>query len=181
MAGRTPAEAVRAFVSPLQEALGCFADGKVTADSFSVEKSGVLTLNKSAHVPLFGGALVTLNVTLRYQIVQTDDELRGPWKVQTLDYWYDLRRAGHSVVEYHWHPLSGETRPHLHCTKIIKGHIPTGRVMIEDVLNLAIELGAKPRDADRWAELDRINRERFARGATWGAAILPASNDLVSN
>lgn len=40
--------------------------------------------------------------------------------------------------------------------------------MIEDVLNLAIHYGAKPDNMKRWKELDKLNRDKFARGATWG-------------
>jgi len=63
---------------------------------------------------------------------------------------------------------SHEMRPHLHCSAVNKGHIPTGRVIIEDVLNLAVQHGAKPNSVTRWKELDKLNREKFARGATWG-------------
>jgi hypothetical protein len=41
--------------------------------------------------------------------------------------------------------------------------------MIEDVLNLAVQHGAEPNDMTRWKEIDKLNREKFARGATWGA------------
>jgi hypothetical protein len=77
-----------------------------------------------------------------------------------------------NLCEYHWHPISisawHEVRPHLHCPAVPKGHIPTGRVVIEDVLNLAVQHGAKPNNMRRWKELDKLNREKFARGATWG-------------
>lgn len=40
--------------------------------------------------------------------------------------------------------------------------------MIEDVLNLAVQCGAKPNNMGRWKALDKLNREKFGRGATWG-------------
>ena len=45
MAGRNPTAAVKAFVAPIQEALGLFASGNVTADSYKSEVEGVLTFN----------------------------------------------------------------------------------------------------------------------------------------
>lgn len=85
-------------------------------------------------------------------------------------YMYDLLMNDTAQYEYHWHPISSshEVRPHLHCSALGKGHIPTGRVMIEDVLNLALQKGAEARDEKRWEKLDKRNREMFARGATWG-------------
>jgi hypothetical protein len=40
--------------------------------------------------------------------------------------------------------------------------------MIEDVLNLAVQHRAKPNNMTRWKELDKLNREKFSRGAIWG-------------
>lgn len=170
MAGRNPAAAVRAFVDPIQTALGLFASGKVTADSYKPEDVGILAFNSGDIVKLRGGGKVALSVSMRYRIVQTDEADRGPWKVTTVGYMYELQLDTTALYEYHWHPISKshEVRPHLHCAAVGKGHIPTGRVMIEDVLNLAVQHGAEPNDADRWMELDKLNREKFARGATWG-------------
>lgn len=170
MAGRNPTAAVKAFVAPIKEALGLFASGNVTADSYKPDVGGVLTFNGGEVVKLRGGNKVGLSVSVRYCIVQTDEPGRGPWKVTTVGYMYELQLDGKTLYEYHWHPISAshEVRPHLHCSAVGKGHIPTGRVMIEDVLNLAVQHGAKPNNATRWKELDRLNREKFARGASWG-------------
>jgi hypothetical protein len=171
VAGRNPTTAVKAFVAPIQEALGLFASGNVTADSYKPDVEGVLTFNGGKIVTLRGGGnKVGLSVSMRYGIVETDEPGRGPWKVSTTGYMYELQLDGKTLYDYHWHPISEshEVRPHLHCAAVGKGHIPTGRVMIEDVLNLAVEHGAKPNNATRWKELDRLNREKFARGATWG-------------
>lgn len=170
MAGRTQAEAVKAFVAPIQAALGMFLDGKVTADNYRAGEEGVLTLNNGEVVGLRAAGKLGLSVSMRYKIVASDDRDRGPWKVTTTGYMYDLLIDGTPQYEYHWHPISSshEVRPHLHCSALGKGHIPTGRVMIEDVLKLAFQQGAEPRDEKRWEKLDKRNREMFARGATWG-------------
>jgi hypothetical protein len=36
------------------------------------------------------------------------------------------------------------------------------------LVNLAVQHGAKPNNMTHWKELDKLNREKFARGATWG-------------
>lgn len=168
MAGKTPAEAVKAFIGPIQDALGLFASGKVTADTYKPDVLGLLVFNGGEVVKLANK--VGLRVTMQYRIAESDDAVRGPWKVRTAGYMYGLRVDGEKLYDYHWHPISKshEERPHLHCAAVGKSHVPTGRVMIEDVLNLAIELGAEPNDRTRWKELDQLNREKFARGATWG-------------
>ncbi|MGV0041289.1 hypothetical protein [Mycobacterium colombiense] len=169
MAGRNPTAAVKAFVAPIQEALGFFASGNVTADTYKADTVGVLVFNGGDIVQLRGGK-VGLSVSMRYRIVQTDEPGRGPWKVSTVGYMYELQFDGKTLYEYHWHPISKshEVRPHLHCAAVGKGHLPTGRVMIEDVLNLAVHHGAKPNSMRNWKKLDQLNRERFARGASWG-------------
>lgn len=170
MAGKTPAAAVKAFVAPIQEALGLFASGKVLVDTYKADTVGILTFNSGEVVKLRGGNKVGLSVSMQYQIVEVDDAERGPWKVSTVGYMYDLLLDEKALYEYHWHPISKshEVRPHLHCSAVEKCHIPTGRIMIEDVLNLAIRYGAKPNTTKLWKELDQLNREKFARGATWG-------------
>lgn len=170
MAGRNPTAAVKAFVEPIREALGLFASGKVTADAYKPREDGVLTFNDGDVVRLRGQNKVGFRMTMRYVIIPTVEPERGPWKVTTTGYMYDLFQDERTLYEYHWHPISAshEVRPHLHCAAVGKAHIPTGRIMIEDVLNLAVNLGAEPADEDRWTALDQLNREKFARGATWG-------------
>ena len=174
MAGRNPTAAVKAFAAPIKDALGLFASGKVTVDTYKAGVVGVLAFNGGEVVKLHGGAKVCLSVSMQYRIIQADEAERGPWKVTTVGYMYELQLAGKTLYEYHWHPISTshEVRPHLHCSAVAKRHIPTGRVMIEDVLNLAVQHGAKPNNMTRWNELDKLNREKFARGATWGVGPL---------
>lgn len=172
MAGRTPNEAVDAFVEPIKKAMGCFASCKVSADVFDPDIVGVLSLNRGEPVPLKktpGGPRIELDATIRYTIVPADDE-RGPWKVHTEAWVYELFRDGERLIVFHWHPGGRIGFPHLHVealTEHSKLHVPTGRVLLEDVLTLAHELGAKP--AEGWAAIMQSNRERFTAGATWGA------------
>jgi hypothetical protein len=112
VAGRTPNAAVKAFVAPIQEALGLFASGKVTVDTYSPGVVGILTFNRDEVVKLRGGK-VGLSVSMQYRIIETDEPDRGPFKVSTVGYMYDLVLDGTAVYEYHWHPISDshEVRP----------------------------------------------------------------------
>lgn len=180
MAGKTPAKAVRAFITPIQAALSCFATGKVTVDQYKPGPEGVLALNDGASVRLNGSDRVELSVTMRYLIVKTDDEMRGPWKVTITGWMYTLySHEGTALAEYHWHPISDShvVAPHLHIAGKAKRHYPTGRVLIEDVLSLATEHGAEPIDPKKWAKRDAANRAAFLRGATWGQAARGTSSD----
>jgi hypothetical protein len=175
VAGKDPAAAVKAFIEPIKSALGCFATGSVLADSYDPATEGILSLNGGKPTKLLGGAKVELSFSMRYWIVESDAPGRGPWKVTTAGYMYELRQDGKTLYEYHWHPISEshETLPHLHCAKLGKLHVPTGRIMIEDVLKLAVSLGAKPRNATSWRDIDGQNRKKFERGATWGVGPAP--------
>jgi hypothetical protein len=173
VAASTPSKAVRAFVTPIQAALSCFATGKVTVDQYRPGPEGVLALNRGASVRLNGPERVELSITMRYTIREADDQHVGPWKVTTTGWIYGLySRTGDPLAEYHWHPISAShvTAPHLHVPEASMCHFPTGRVLIEDVLTLATEHGAEPVDPRRWAKREAANRAAFLRDATWGHA-----------
>lgn len=174
MAGKNPRLAVQAFVAPIKRAMACFASCKVTADSYDPDAEGVLTLNEGDRVKLRrapGGQRVALEASMRYRIVEHPK--KGPWKVNTTGWVYELYRADRRLLAFHWHPAAtpDNVLPHLHAeasARFRKHHIPTGRVLIEDVLTLAVELGANP-IKDDWAAIMRKNRRNFVLGATWGS------------
>ncbi|HMS48876.1 MAG: hypothetical protein WAX12_17955 [Candidatus Microthrix subdominans] len=95
------------------------------------------------------------------------------FKVSTRKWIHVLRREGREIVAYHWHPdePGDKTYPHLHLDGKSSPHYPTGRVLIEDVLMLAVEMGAEPVDRARWDECCERNRSNFALGATWGLPV----------
>ena len=172
MAGNTRNAAVKAFTKPIQDALVCFVDGKVTADTYDTDSEGVLTFNRATPTRLPGSVRIHITISMRYRVVRAPDEARGPWKVSTTGWIYDvLDRDEARIVAYHWHPISDShaKHPHMHVTELgDKRHFPTGRVLIEDVLQLAVDLGAKPRDETKWSEIAERNRSNFALAATWG-------------
>ena len=176
MAGNTPEEAVRNFVAPIERAIGSFVgEAEVTADSFDPGIEGRLELSPTpcpfelhhARAPV-----LAVGFSQRYRIVEDDDPDRGPWKVHITAWYYTLFEAQTQIIGFHWHPdgSSRFTTPHAHVymtERLTNRHVPTGRVLIEDVLELAVELGAEPTDT-AWSEQLEENRTRFLRGATWG-------------
>jgi hypothetical protein len=171
VAADDPATAVQHFVDPIQRALGCFVVGKVTADRYEPGAEGVLALNGGSSSRLSGRSKLSLSVSMRYLVVEHPDPDKGPWKVSTTGWMYELQDADQGLLAaYHWHPISSShiRTPHLHVPGRDKPHLPTRRVMIEDILRYAMEVGAAPHHPETWAEVDAANREAFARGATWG-------------
>jgi hypothetical protein len=144
---------------------------------------GVLLVNDSGDIELPGPGGIKIRIRMRYRILETPDSERK-FKVTTLGYGYRLWAAGEKTIDYHWHPFSDshETRPHAHLPAFPRCHIPTGRVMIEDVLRLAVELGATPVDPAHWDEVDNLNRRNFALSASWGVGsnlVLPPGAGAV--
>jgi hypothetical protein len=174
VAGRTPTDAVKAFGAPIQRALTCFVPGRVSVDSYDEDVEGVLTFNRADDVRLPGESHIHLSVLMRYRIIQLESppDSRKPWKVTTTHWAYELKDRDLSwIVQYHWHPsLTPDIAfPHMHHAKdTVRCHLPTGRVLLEDVLRFAVELGAEPVDHDKWADVSRKNVENFAKSATWG-------------
>jgi hypothetical protein len=105
----------------------------------------------------------------------------GMIKVQTTYYRYAIEdENSEEIIGYHWHPhsVSRISFPHLHLgsgAKVgraeledAKAHLPTGRVGVEEVINLLIEhfeVEAHKRD---WKNLLMGNLNKFTKYATWG-------------
>ncbi len=109
---------------------------------------------------------------MNYEIVEAGDEPKNRYKVHTTKYIYRLMDCDKDpIADYHWHPddTPNIPYPHLHATEYgCKRHHPTGRVLIEDLLTLAVECGAAPVDEAKWKRVVTRNRANFALGATWG-------------
>jgi hypothetical protein len=178
VAGKTPERAVRNFVNPIRRAVGAFiADAIVAADTFDPsEGEGTLALQPSpSQFKVKGRApRLALALTMRYVITEDEDPARGPWKVNTTGWYYTIHEGGQQILGFHWHPSrrSRVQSPHLHAfatQRFKKRHVPTGRVLIEDVLELAIELGAIPLNDD-WDRICARNRAAVRRSQSWGTA-----------
>ena len=133
----------------------------------------------SGYIPLRGENRLHLSVTIHYEIVQTSDPQRGPWKVSTRKYMYHVVADDMTeVILFHWHPdgKSDEKEPHLHVgssqltpTAVVsrRTHLPTGRVSLESVLELLIQgFGVVPLRPD-WQEILAASESDFHRWRTW--------------
>jgi hypothetical protein len=153
--------------------LGCFASCKVTGDVFGMGPVGKLVVNRYEPVRLDGRGKVQLSMQMSYQIVEAAGDI-GPFKITTVGWIYHLADSrGHDLFGYHWHPISDShaKNPHFHnYAEGDKRHYPTGRVLIEEVLELAREYGAKPKDGIKWDDIAAENREKFEISATWGTS-----------
>lgn len=134
-----------------------------------------LTFGSGEAVPLRGLHDLSLAFTHRYAVVRAEAE-RGPWKVTTRGYIYELLHAqGQRLIAYHWHPDTRKeiTWPHLHLPghttplDLRKAHVPTGRVSVEAVLRFAIdELQVQPMRGD-WRTVLSETEAAFHKWRTW--------------
>jgi hypothetical protein len=178
LAGRSPAEAVQAFLAPLQQALACLTPTvlNVSGGYYVADRPHALTLGDGDPVMLSGDHALSLAVAQNYRLVEFEGP-RGPWKVQTTAYFYELRRSDEELLVYHWHPRGASpfTNPHLHIgsgaelgfAPLEGAHVPTGRIALEEILRLAItELGARPRRSD-WEEVLERTQAGYEAWRTW--------------
>jgi hypothetical protein len=172
LAGRTPAEAVQNYLDPLQRAVSCITDEviNVSGGYYVRDKPHLATLGRGLPVRLRAQQNLALILSQHYRIVEGEGE-RGPWKVQTTRYLYQVQADGSEYLSYHWHPegLSDRVRPHVHLAlDERRRHFPTGRVAAEDVIRLLIEdLDVEPRRSD-WREILDETQAAFETWRTWG-------------
>lgn len=186
MAGKSPFEAYRNFQDSLNETLSCVTAGRLSVPSvsdFETDFEYSIVLNYGRPVTdLRGYHQLTLSVLQRFVIQMTDDEERGPYKVRTNMYVYQVAtRAEEELFAYHWTPEEDEylyrVHPHLHIGAVSitgdapipnfpKLHLPTARVSLESIIRLLIEdLGVRPR-RDAWREILTTSEEAFIRYRT---------------
>jgi len=175
VAGRTPAEAVNAFIEPLGKAVSCLTNAVVNVGGgyHPSPEPHVLALNDGVAIPI--STDLFMFVSQHYRIVE-DVESRGPWKVTVVGYVYSLRNAARQeLISYQWHPTgrSPITFPHFHLgpgsrigdERVARAHLPSGRIAPQSFLRLLItEFGVLPRRAD-W---DAVLTQTQAALAEWG-------------
>lgn len=117
----------------------------------------------------------------RIRIVN-DEENEQAWRVTTLSYEYAVERRsdGQEIIAFHWEGRAAANAiPHLHIGFALdrqgpllgpKSHVPTGRVLIEDLVHFLIhELGVQPttpRTSD-WQTVITAARQNVMACKTW--------------
>jgi len=179
MAGNTPFEAYQNFRDRLQEALSCIVVERLTAPDtshFETDFDYTVTLHRGKPVRLRGPHHLTLVVSHKFQIVEADGA-RGPLKVRTINYFYEIAtQSGEEVLTYHWTPETqeGRTYGHLHVgtaciaetsplphKRFHRLHIPTARVSLESLLHFLIEDLKVPPRKDDWAAILNATEQAF--------------------
>lgn len=194
MAGRTPRLALAAFTEVIQSSLDCITDAVLEYRSHGNEdypnaQPHTITISEGSRTPLLCDSGIFLTFRMQYRIIELEDDEKGPWKAQTVAYYYSLEDAdGDEIIAYHWHPdtTPAIAHPHLHlkrgCIKRESGsdqgesqlrpefahaHLPTGRVALEDIiLSLIRDFGVHPMRND-WHTILENNRSRFRAVRSW--------------
>lgn len=178
MPGRTPQDAFRAFVEPLELAASVLGQVKIT-----VSPGGRAKADQDHSWTLNGGAGYSragwyFEAAMMYRIIRDDREGRGPWRVTTLAYRYRLAVPDQpDLFRMHWHPEGNSPvkEPHMHLAlgvgplsvdEALKRHLPVPRQTFEEALRWAIELGMPPERDDRPELLNRAE-EAHLRYRTW--------------
>lgn len=181
MAGKSPHEAVANFLHPLQSVIACFTNAVLDhRGGYDAGRQHVVLLHDDQPVALRGNTGLELYLAHRYEVIRTDDRERGPWKVRTLGYRYRLSRANDhaELFSYHWHPEGRIKHPHLHihprtavfADEFQRAHFQTGRIALEDLLELAVDAFGVlplPARATDWQSTLNDSRARFLRFRTW--------------
>lgn len=163
MSKRSVNDAVRDFAEPLQRSLTAFAQGNLSVGHVCEGKPLALDFNGAAPTSLKtvpGVPGVSITITLR--VVPKNNT------VTTLSWAHGVYVNDEERLFFHWHPdvTPQIPFPHVHVDRH-EPHIPTGRILVEDVLIAAMEFGALPVAGD-WKERFRESAGAFGRSATWG-------------
>lgn len=119
MPGRTPREAVDAFLDPLREAIRCLSGA-----GFQVSPGGMGVVGNTHSWALNWGRSLTLSddfafaAQMHYEILdQGQSQGAERFRVSTRGYMYAVQaRDGQELISAHWHPegVSHHEEPHWH-------------------------------------------------------------------
>ena len=169
MPGRTPQEAVQAFLRPFTEGLKLLeGHARITVTPRSPYRKGVVyrwSLNDERGLELSNTG--TFYASMNFEVIDSvpaehDEEHQGLYRCTTRGYNYKLSTPrGADLWRMHWHPVgtSPEKGPHLHLPPDLTRHLPTGRFTFEHALTWLAEYDAPLRVAPdemkrRLAELE---------------------------
>ncbi len=174
LAGKTPHQAVRNCLEPLNVAVSCVTRDVLVASGSDLNKIESLILNKGLPSKLKSNPYLFLTAAMLYSVTKSEGE-RGPWKVSTAAYRYGIHDSQQvEILSYHWHPQTTRQDPHLHLgsgSKVMnflrRTHLPTGRVSLEEVLRFLIEeLKVKPLRQD-WNEMLKSTQSQYEQFRSW--------------
>jgi hypothetical protein len=166
--GRTASEAKEAFLAPLRRAASCVTGVQLLISGDHSDRPGSRQSITFLELPTFRS--VRLKCELSFRLVHAyklDFDPTKPgheqWKVRSERYYYSLLHAAdrREMLSWHWHPNTGDPRPHLHHGVGLGDlrHIPTGRVTVESIIRyLLVDLDVPPKRDDFLQVLDEAER-----------------------
>ena len=141
-------------------------------------KIHALTVNRDHPIALKCRPALLLKIGMLYEIIRTEDKPeRGPWRVSTRGYMYEMQTAsGELIWSYHWHPTGKVGSPHAHLghTQLAadavlsyKAHHPTGRISLESVIRTLITEYGVTAMRDDWEAMLVMREGDFQMYRTW--------------
>lgn len=170
-----------AYVEPLKDIVSCVARAKITLSHDGWGMAGKIhafTVNNERPIELRSRPKLLLRIGMLYEIVRTEDRPeRGPWRVSTRGYMYELQTESSELIwSYHWHPQSTVANPHAHLGRTqlaedavlsYKAHHPTGRISLESIIRTCIsEYGVSAQRSD-WEETLALREGDFEAYRSW--------------
>jgi hypothetical protein len=156
--------------------VSCVSDSVLIPTQLAADGPVAVTFRgKSARAKLRRG--LWFSVAMQVE-ARPDDEVAEGWRTHTLHYDYSAfggETGSEERFAYHFEPASGVSEPHLHVNAeaswarkgLRKKHLVTGRVSLEDVVQMLIDdFGVPPRKANWRASLKR-SRRLFAQRRSW--------------
>jgi hypothetical protein len=174
LAGRTRAAAVEAFLAPLRQVLTCVTRVQLYVSGSADGLQSLTTPQDPVRLGTTGATADRLSLSIQHQFEIVADKTpgRGPWKVSTRGYRYQLTDdAEREIGAWHWHPArrSRHREPHLHVTggRLHGCHLPTGRTSLEEIIRLLLaELAVEPLRHD-WVQVLEATEAAFREWRTW--------------
>jgi hypothetical protein len=176
--GNRPAEAVKAYIEPLQQSLSCITNSIIRPSGYDVDTVLTVTLAQpTVDLLTHDGEVLRLSFAQGFSIKKS--LLFSGYKITTRSYMYALENESHhEIISYHWHPdtESETTTPHFHIgygagdrlrSDVRKCHFPSGRIAFEQFCHVLIKhFGVMPERDDAIAVLE-ANLAIFEAHKTW--------------
>lgn len=153
-------QAAHDFARVIQEALNVLGVAKVTLSPGDADDEFGLTVNRDEGL---ADGRWHFNVRMTIQVVVE----REDWIIRTRSYQYSLSERGRDgtreFLEFHW---DSSRPPHIHL-RGGKDHVPTGRILLEEVIEYCIvEAGWRPRLPD-WHGTLTATKAHFQLNRHW--------------
>ena len=180
MPGKTPAEAIQAYISPLQQSLSCFGKTLIRSNGYGPGVLHAATLSEpTVQVVTQEEEILNLSFIQQFEVRKT---LLGLWKVTTRSYLYSVEdEAGQEIIAFHWHPDSGDSPihfPHMHIChgagvsirpEVRNIHFRTDRIAFEDFALILIDDFHVVPDRDDARAVLEANLGKFKAHRSWSS------------